>query len=83
MTLTCLVDLPIGNPPDLGGWRQRVLSVSYNKLGNVQGAQGERAVSLKSIQAGLIIGESPATSESLNTQWHIDLSVSFWPDSGI
>ena len=56
---------------------QRDLSISYNKIGDVQVAQGETAAALKSYQDGLLIAKRLAESDSRNTQWQRDLSISY------
>jgi hypothetical protein len=57
------------------GW-QRDLSVSYNKVGNVQVAQGDLAGALKSYRP-VRPGERLATSDAGNAGWQRDLSVSY------
>ena len=62
---------------------QRDLSVSYNKIGNIQAKQGDSAAALKSYQAGLTIRERLATGDPRNTEWQRDLSVSYNKIGGI
>jgi hypothetical protein len=61
--------------PGSAGW-QRDLSVSYNKVGDVQMAQGDLAGSLKSHRDSLAIAERLAQSDPGNAGWQRDLSVS-------
>lgn len=63
--------------------QQRDLSVSYDKIGEVQAAQGDSAAALKSYQAVLAIRERLATSDPCNTQWQRDLSVSYLKVGGL
>jgi tetratricopeptide (TPR) repeat protein len=51
--------------------------VSYNKVGNVQMAQGDLAGALKSYEANLAIAKRLAKSDPGNAGWQRDLSVSF------
>jgi predicted negative regulator of RcsB-dependent stress response len=67
--------LATSDPGD-AGW-QRDLSVSYNKVGDVQVAQGDRAGALKSYRDSLAIAERLATSDPGNAGWQRDLSVSY------
>ena len=60
--------------PGNAGW-QRDLSVSYEKVGNVQVAQGNLPAALTSYQAGLAIRERLAKSDPGNAGWQRDLSV--------
>ena len=55
---------------------QRDLSVSHNKVGDVQVAQGDLAAALKSYQAGLEIRQTLARVDPGNREWQRDLSVS-------
>ena len=61
--------------PGNSGW-QRDLSVSHNKLGDVQVAQGNLAAALTSFQASLAICERLAEADPGNSGWQRDLSVS-------
>ena len=54
----------------------RDLSVSHNKLGDVQVAQGNLAAALTSFQASLAIAERLAKADPGNAGWQRDLSVS-------
>ena len=56
---------------------QRDLSVSYDKIGDLQNAEGKRADALASYQAGLTIRKRLAELDKANTQWQRDLSVSY------
>jgi tetratricopeptide (TPR) repeat protein len=58
-------------------YRQRNLSVSYNKVGDVQVARGDMAGALKSYRDSLAIFERLATSDPGNAGWQRDLSVSY------
>ena len=62
--------------PGNAGW-QRDLSVSYNKVGGVQEAQGNLAGALKSYPDSLAIADSLAKSDPGNAGWQRDLSVSY------
>ena len=61
--------------PDNAGW-QRDLSVSHNKIGDVQVAQGNLPAALTSYQASLGIRERLARADPDNAGWQRDLSVS-------
>jgi len=56
---------------------QRELSVSFEKVGDVQVARGNLPEALKSYQAGLAIADRLAKSDPGNAGWQRDLSVSF------
>ena len=60
--------------PGNAGW-QRSLSVSHNKIGDVQFAQGDRPAALTSYRASLAIAERLAKTDSGNAGWQRDLSV--------
>ena len=62
--------------PGNAGW-QRDLSVSYEKVGGVQVAQGALKAALKSYSDSLAIAERLAKSDPGNAGWQRDLSVSF------
>ena len=62
--------------PGNAGW-QRDLSVSYNKVGDVQVAQGDLAGALKSYSDSLAIADRLAKSDPGNAGWQRDLSVSY------
>jgi tetratricopeptide (TPR) repeat protein len=62
--------------PGNAGW-QRDLSVSYNKIGDVQVAQGDLKAALKSYSDDLAIAERLANSDPSNAGWQRDLSVSY------
>jgi tetratricopeptide (TPR) repeat protein len=55
---------------------QRDLSVSREKIGDVQQAQGDLAAALASYQAALAISERLAKADPGNAGWQRDLSVS-------
>jgi tetratricopeptide (TPR) repeat protein len=57
---------------------ERDLSVSHERIGDVQVAQGERAAALASYRAGLVIAERLAQTDPGNTNWQRDLSVSHY-----
>ena len=61
--------------PGNAGW-QRDLSVSRDKIGDVQQAQGDLAAALTSYQAALAIAERLAKADPGNAGWQRDLSVS-------
>ena len=56
---------------------QRNLSVSYNRVGDVQRAQGDLAGALKSYRDSLGIREKLAKQDPGNALWQRDLSVSY------
>jgi tetratricopeptide (TPR) repeat protein len=62
--------------PGNASW-QRGLAVSYEKVGDVQEAQGKLADALASYQASLAIRERLAQSDPGNAGWQRDLSVSY------
>jgi tetratricopeptide (TPR) repeat protein len=62
---------------------QRDLSVSLNRLGDVQAAQGDLAGALKSYQQSLAIAERLAKSDPGNAGWQRDLAVSFGGIGGV
>ena len=55
---------------------ERDLSVSHNKIGDVQRAQGDLAAALTSYQASLAIADRLAKADPGNAGWQRDLSVS-------
>src|SRR5256714_4005825 len=59
------------------GW-QRDLSVSYNKVGDVQSEQGDLAGALKSSRDSLAIFEKLAKRDPSNAGWQADLAFSYW-----
>ena len=67
--------LAITDPSNLD--RQRDLSISYDKIGDLQNAEGKRAEALKSYQDGLEIAKRLAALDKANTEWQRDLSVSY------
>jgi hypothetical protein len=56
---------------------QRDLSVSYNRIGDVQRAQGDLPSALSSYKQGLEIAQKLAARDPANTDWQRDLSVSY------
>src|SRR4029077_6939056 len=56
---------------------QHDLSVSYNKIGDVQSAQGDLPSALSSYKQGLEIAQKLAARDPANTGWQRDLSVSY------
>ena len=62
--------------PGNAGW-QRDLSVSYNKVGDVQVAQGDLAGALKSYRDSLAIRDRLAKSDPGNAGWQRDLAISY------
>jgi tetratricopeptide (TPR) repeat protein len=62
--------------PGNAGW-QRDLSISYERIGDVQVAQGNLADALRSFRDGLAIIERLAQSDTGNADWQRDLSVSY------
>ena len=69
-----MVDLVAGNPKRTDV--QHDLTISLNKVGDVQEAQGNRADALKSYQDALAIADRLAQSNPGNTDWQHNLSVS-------
>jgi tetratricopeptide (TPR) repeat protein len=67
--------LHAGDPGNLE--YQRDLSVSYDRVGDVQVAQGELSGALKSYRDSLAIAERLAQSDPGNAGWQRDLSVSY------
>ena len=61
--------------PSNTGW-QRDLSVSHNKTGDVQQAQGDLEAALESYRSDMAIAEKLAESDPSNAGWQRDLSVS-------
>ena len=57
---------------------QRDLSVSYERIGDVQRAQGDLPSALSSYKQGLEIREKLAARDPANAQWKTDLVVSLW-----
>jgi tetratricopeptide (TPR) repeat protein len=55
----------------------RGLSVAFNRLGGVQGAQGDLAGALKFYKENLAIAERLAKSDPDNAGWQRDFSVSY------
>ena len=62
--------------PGNAGW-QRDLSVSYNKIGDVQVAQGDLPAALKATATGSRSRERLAKADPGNAGWQRDLSVSY------
>jgi tetratricopeptide (TPR) repeat protein len=62
--------------PSNGGW-QHGLSVSYEKVGDVQVAQGDLTGALKSYRRSLAISERLAQSDPGNAAWQRDLAISY------
>src|SRR4029077_5799904 len=55
----------------------RDLSVSHNRIGDTQVAQGSLDAALKSFRDALVIIERLTKSDLDNTEWQRDLSVSY------
>ena len=70
-----LIDRLAKSDPGNAGW-QRDLSVSYEKIGDVQVAQGDLAGALNSYRDSLAIIDRLAKSDPGNAGWQRDLSVS-------
>ena len=62
--------------PGNAGWR-RDLSVSYNKVGDVEKAQGDLAAALKSYRNGLAIREALSASDPSDVERRRTLSMSY------
>jgi tetratricopeptide (TPR) repeat protein len=58
--------------------RQRDLSVSYNKIGNILAAQSDSDGALKSYRAGLMIREKLSARDPASAERQFDLVVSYW-----
>jgi tetratricopeptide (TPR) repeat protein len=56
--------------------RQRLLSITYDRIGKVQRAQGDLQAALSAYQKGLEIREQLAARYPDNVQWQTDLAVS-------
>ncbi len=56
---------------------ERDLSVSYERIGDVEVAQGDLEAALKSFQEGIAIRERLAASDAGNAGWQRDLSASY------
>ncbi|MCH9807784.1 MAG: tetratricopeptide repeat-containing protein, partial [Alphaproteobacteria bacterium] len=63
--------------PGNAGW-QRDLSVSHDRVGDVEKTQGNLSAALKSYQASLAIRERLSQSDPGNAGWQRDLWVSYW-----
>jgi tetratricopeptide (TPR) repeat protein len=70
-----MADLLASNPGN-AGW-QDDLSVSYNKVGDVQLAQGDLAGALKSYRDGFAIAKRLSQSDPGNAGWQRDLAVGY------
>ncbi|MEO1650984.1 MAG: tetratricopeptide repeat protein, partial [Pseudomonadota bacterium] len=62
--------------PGNAGW-QRDLSVSYERIGDVYGAQGNLNQALDAFNAGLDIRETLAKVDPGNAEWQADLAASY------
>ena len=62
---------------------QRNLSLSYEKIGDVEFDQGQLSQALESYLADLAIAESLAKSDASNAGWQRDLSVSYGKVGGV
>ncbi len=63
--------------PNNAEW-QRDLSVSYNKIGDISAARGDRDGALKAYKDGLDIAKQLAARDPANVVWQTDLVVSAW-----
>ena len=57
---------------------QRDLSISYERIGDVQVSQGDLPSALSSYKQGLEIAQKLAARDPGNTGWQIDLVISLW-----
>ena len=57
---------------------QRDLSVSYDRIGDVQRAQGDLPSALSSYKQDLEIAQKLAARDPANAQWKTDLVISLW-----
>ena len=71
-----LVQALIQRDPNNAEW-QRDLSVSYNKIGDISAARGDRDGALKAYKDGLDIAKQLAARDPNNAEWQRDLSVSY------
>ena len=55
---------------------QRNLSVSHQRIGNIEQARGNLAAALTSFQTGMVIAQKLAAADPGNSEWQRDLSVS-------
>ena len=62
--------------PNNAGW-QRGLSISHNKIGDMQVVQGDLAGALQSYRMGLAIAERLAKLDPDNAGWQRDLIVNY------
>ena len=63
--------------PSNAEW-QRDLSVSYDRIGDVLGAQGSGEEALTAYRDSLEIRQRLAAQDPSNAQWQTDLVVSYW-----
>ena len=56
---------------------QRDLSVSYSKIGDIVGAQGDLAGALKAYEESLAIRERLAKLQPANADWQRDLAITY------
>ena len=63
--------------PSNSQW-QRDLSISHERIGDTQRAQGDLAGALKSYQAGMAIRQRLAASDPSNSEWQTDVAVLAW-----
>ena len=71
-----IIDRLAKSDPGNAGW-QHDLSVAYDKVGDVQMAQGDLAGALKSYNDSLAISDRLAKSDPGNAGWQRDLSASY------
>jgi tetratricopeptide (TPR) repeat protein len=71
-----IVERLANSDPKNAGW-QRDLSVSYQKVGDVEVEQGQYAQALDSYQHDLTVAKRLAESDPSNAGWQRDLSVSY------
>ena len=57
---------------------QRDLSVSHNKIGDIEQAQGNLAAALTSFKAGMLIAQKLAAADPGNSEWQVDFAISSW-----
>ena len=57
---------------------QRDLSVSHERIGDIEQAQGNLAAALTSFQASMAIGQKLTAAHPGNSQWKVDFAISSW-----
>jgi tetratricopeptide (TPR) repeat protein len=68
--------------PGNAGW-QSDLSISYDRVGDVQNAQGDLAGALKSYRDSLAIREKLSKQDPGNAGWQSDLAWTYWQTGAV